>query len=136
MSTALVAIDNSGPALRALRHAMTVCDGIRIINVQQRADAPVLLLHRTQDEIDRVQAENGRRQLDDARKVLVEAGRAFTEHVVVGEPAATIVNVARAERVDLIVMGTRGMGAFGNLVLGSTANKVIHLAEVPVTVVK
>jgi nucleotide-binding universal stress UspA family protein len=33
-------------------------------------------------------------------------------------------------------MGTRGMGAIGNLVLGSVATKVIHLTEVPVTLVK
>ena len=33
-------------------------------------------------------------------------------------------------------MGTRGMRALGNLALGSTATKVIHLAEVPVTLVK
>ena len=136
MRTALVPIDSSAPALRALRHAMAVCDDIQIINVQARADSPVLLLHRTQDEIDRLQMENGRSQLGEARKVLGDAGRAFKEHVLVGEPAATIVNVARAEGVDIIVMGTRGMGAFGNLVLGSTANKVIHLAELPVTVVK
>ncbi len=41
-----------------------------------------------------------------------------------------------AEGVDVIVMGTRGMGALANLALGSTATKVVHLAEVPVTLVK
>ena len=30
-------------------------------------------------------------------------------------------------------MGNRGMRAIGNLALGSTSTKVIHLAEVPVT---
>ena len=33
-------------------------------------------------------------------------------------------------------MGTRGMGAMGNLILGSVATKVIHLVDVPVTLVK
>jgi nucleotide-binding universal stress UspA family protein len=32
-------------------------------------------------------------------------------------------------------MGTRGMGAVGNLVLGSAATKVIHLSDVPVMLV-
>ena len=32
-----------------------------------------------------------------------------------------------------IVMGTRGMSAIANLVIGSTANQIVHLAEVPVT---
>ena len=52
-------------------------------------------------------------------------------------PTATeIVRVAKLEGVDPIMMGTRGMGALGKLLLGSTANKVVHLAEVPVTLVK
>jgi len=45
-----------------------------------------------------------------------------------GEPAAEIVDVARAEEIDLVVMPTHA-GQFRRLVLGSTAGKV--LAEVP-----
>ena len=37
---------------------------------------------------------------------------------------------------DGIVMGTRGMGAIGNLVMGSVATKVVHLTKLPVTLVK
>ena len=33
-------------------------------------------------------------------------------------------------------MGTRGMGAIEGLALGSVAHKVVHLASVPVTLVK
>ncbi|MFN5167526.1 MAG: universal stress protein [Pseudomonadota bacterium] len=39
-------------------------------------------------------------------------------------------------QVDGIVMGSRGMGALGNLAFGSVATKVVHLADVPVTLVK
>ena len=44
----------------------------------------------------------------------------------------------RAEELgcDEIIMGTRGMGAIGNLVMGSVATKVVHLAGIPVTLVK
>ena len=42
-----------------------------------------------------------------------------------------------AERgVDCIVMGTRGMNALGGLLLGSVAQRVVHLASVPVMLVK
>ena len=37
---------------------------------------------------------------------------------------------------DAIIMGTRGMGALGNLVMGSIATKVVHLTRLPVTLVK
>jgi nucleotide-binding universal stress UspA family protein len=79
---------------------------------------------------------HGRSILTDACKLLDDAGRNYRPHVLIGEPALKIDRVARSERVDAIIMGTRGMGALGNLALGSTATKVVHLAEVPVTLVK
>ena len=136
MSTALVPIDDSDAAMRALQYGIGVYDGIQIINVQPKADVPVVLLPITQEELDKMQLNHGQLQLAPARKLLVDSGRPYREHVLIGDPAAEIVRVAKAEGVDAIVMGTRGMRALGNLALGSTATKVIHLAEVPVTLVK
>lgn len=54
-------------------------------------------------------------------------------------PAYLTPAVARAARrlgCEAIVMGTRGMGAAANLILGSTATKVVHLTKLPVTLVK
>ena len=136
MKTALIAIDDSDAATRALQYAMEAYDGIQIVNVQIKAEVPIALLRITQDELDNMQLEHGRSQLVPARNLLVNAGRQYREHVMLGDPAAKIVEVAKAEGVDAIVMGTRGMRALGNLALGSTSTKVIHLAEVPVTLVK
>lgn len=136
MSKVLVPIDGSPAALRALRHAMNVATEIHILNVQPRAEVPALLLHMTQSEIDNAQREHGKSTLVDARKVLDAARRAYRAHVVLGDPAAEIVRMADSEHVDLIVMGTRGMSAIGNLALGSIATKVVHLSKVPVTLVR
>jgi len=38
--------------------------------------------------------------------------------------------------VGHIVMGSRGLGSFEGLLLGSVATRVIHLTELPVTLVK
>jgi len=57
-------------------------------------------------------------------------------HLVWGEIAPSIVRTASRLGCGAIVMGTRGRGAIGNLVLGSIATKVVHLAKVPVTLVK
>lgn len=113
-------------AIRALQYAMTVCDGIRIIKVQLKTEVPIVLLRIAQEELDNMQLEHGRLQLVPARELLADAGRSYREHVVIGDPAAKIVEVAKAEGVDAIIMGTRGMRALGNLALGSTATKVIH----------
>jgi nucleotide-binding universal stress UspA family protein len=56
--------------------------------------------------------------------------------VLLGEPADEIAAHAKDGGADAIVMGTRGLGAVGGLVLGSIASKVVHLVKVPVTLVK
>ena len=43
---------------------------------------------------------------------------------------------ARDEGIKHIVMGTRGLGSIQGLLLGSVAMKVVHLAEVPITLLK
>lgn len=53
-----------------------------------------------------------------------------------GVIANEIVWIAKDLQVDQIAMGTRGMGAIGNMVLGSVAQRVIHQSPVPVLLVK
>jgi nucleotide-binding universal stress UspA family protein len=55
---------------------------------------------------------------------------------VFGYAAREIVDDAREHEADVIVMGSRGRGDLAGLVLGSTAHKVIHLADRPVLVVR
>jgi nucleotide-binding universal stress UspA family protein len=49
-----------------------------------------------------------------------------------GDPASTIVRVARDEKAHLIVMPTHGYGAFRRFLLGSVTAKVLHDSECPV----
>ena len=53
-----------------------------------------------------------------------------------GSAAAEILRVATECAADQIVLCTRGMGALGTLLLGSVAQRVVHLAELPVLLVK
>jgi nucleotide-binding universal stress UspA family protein len=53
-----------------------------------------------------------------------------------GHAAREIVEDAKEHQADVIVMGSRGRGDLTGLVLGSTAHKVIHLADRPVLVVR
>jgi nucleotide-binding universal stress UspA family protein len=71
-----------------------------------------------------------------ARAILDAQGVPHTTHFQLGDPAQAI--VAEAERLgcDLVVMGTRGLGSLGGLLLGSVASKVLHLSRLPVTLVK
>jgi nucleotide-binding universal stress UspA family protein len=74
--------------------------------------------------------------LKGAKPVLSRAKVAFTEKVLVGDPAPKILKFIKSSKCDLLVMGSRGLGAFKNLVLGSVATKILSKCDVPVTLVR
>ena len=53
-----------------------------------------------------------------------------------GTPARTIVEHAKANDIDLIVMGTHGRGGVEQLLMGSVAERVVRLASCPVLTVR
>ena len=55
---------------------------------------------------------------------------------VVGIPGETASDIAKSEEVDLIVMGTRGYGAFKAAVLGSTATRIAAISDTPLLVIQ
>jgi len=59
------------------------------------------------------------------------------EHrLMIGTPATAIVEMARRENVELIVMPTHGRTGLSRLLMGSVAEEVVRKAECPVLVVK
>lgn len=88
------------------------------------------------DKVDQYHREEGFAALRPAQARLDAAGVKYVSHIGVGEPAETIVQFANEKQCGQIVMGTRGMGSAANLILGSVATKVIHLAKTPVLLLK
>jgi nucleotide-binding universal stress UspA family protein len=65
-----------------------------------------------------------------------EAGTNYITRSERGGVAATIDRVAREEQVQHIFMGTRGLGGVRGLLLGSVTTQLLHLIDVPITLVK
>lgn len=66
---------------------------------------------------------------------LRDAGVRFHAEIVPGNPVTVILEVARRENVDLIVVGSRGIGGISGLHLGSTSHEVAVHAHRPVVIV-
>ena len=90
----------------------------------------------TSEAIEQVHWEDGVSCGASVRAILDEAGVAYTYDVELGPVAETIARYAREHKVDAIIMSTRGMSAISNLLMGSIATRVLHLTDVPVTLVK
>lgn len=52
-----------------------------------------------------------------------------------GDPVLVLESVVEARQVDLVVVGTRGIGGAPSLLLGSTSNQLLQRATIPVVVV-
>ena len=68
--------------------------------------------------------------------VLEEGEVEYEVRILEGIPGSTIANVAQIEKVDLIVMGSRGVTDFEGLFLGSVAHQVLHKSDCPVFITK
>jgi nucleotide-binding universal stress UspA family protein len=136
----LLAVDGSDCALRAAKFVAQLLAQrqaqVELVNVQPPIAYGDLLSAATRERAEGLIAQRGRRAAGEALDLVARAGIASRLQVLSGDAAPVIVSAARELGCDLIVMGTRGLGAVAGLALGSVAARVIHLAEVPVTVVK
>jgi nucleotide-binding universal stress UspA family protein len=139
MKRILVPVDGSNTSLRAVRHVAALARGgmpmdVVLLHVlPATSQARSRSRKRAQQLADLAAAD---RATASAQALLGRARLPFRRHVRFGAPADAILDVAKRERCDQIVMGTRGLGAVAGLVLGSVAMKVLQLATVPITLIK
>ena len=53
-----------------------------------------------------------------------------------GNPSQEIIKYVNAEEIDQLVIGSRGLNTFQEMVLGSVSHKVMKHVNCPVTIVK
>jgi nucleotide-binding universal stress UspA family protein len=142
MHKLLVPFDGSESALRAVRYAIALAreNGPISIHVVTAHEEPVvygeIAVYVTRDRMVELQRQHSAAVMAPAEVLLEKASVPYTKEILVGRVAEVIARRADELGCDGIVMGTRGMTAIGNLVIGSVATKVVHVASVPVTLVK
>jgi nucleotide-binding universal stress UspA family protein len=142
----LVAMDGSGPSQRALELAASLARAgggelCLLAAVDDRLLRAFDLVSGTSrafdlgvkpDEIERMLREEAAAQLERGARLCREAGIAYTTRVELRPPLAAIVDAA--EQADLVVMGSRGLGAISGAVLGSLSHRVMAAVSTPVLV--
>ena len=141
MLKVLLAIDGSDHSTRVIDAVVKLAAEVKapslhMLNVQ---DEPIVYgevaIYVSPEKAREYAREAGQRVLTQAAARLSQSGIPFTSEVAIGETAPTIARLAAERGCDLVVMGTRGMGAMASLVLGSVATKVVHLTDIPVLLV-
>jgi nucleotide-binding universal stress UspA family protein len=139
----LVAVDGSPFAERALACAVDIAKKyaarLIILHVVLRrfyavtpSEAGVLA---TTVYVKEMEAE-GQEIIKKAEEYAKIAGVSYECKLVQGVPADEIVKSGRTEKVDLIVVGSRGLSEVRGFLLGSVSDKVSHHAKCPTLIVK
>lgn len=142
MRKLLVPFDGSDSAHRALAYAISLVRGPEqgSVHLVHAFQDPVvfgeLAAYVPPERVSEIQRKHAQEVLAEARPALQAAGVAFTEDIISGTVAESIVRRAEELGCEAIVMGTRGMTAVGNLLMGSVATRVVHAAKIPVTLVR
>ena len=89
-------------------------------------------------EIVMMAVERGQKQVDEVKQKASKNNIDIKTDVIIGKTSVvkSIVEYAEEHKIDLIVIGTRGMSGIKKMLLGSTASGVVTYAHCPVMVVK
>lgn len=134
----LVAIDGSEDSQKALDCALSICNAVdaklTVLGVEGKLPAYAASLGEV-DEVKREKDEFFARVLTEAEHAAQARGVKTRTDLVPGHSADVIVRYAAAHAHDLIVVAHHGH-FLGDLLLGSTADRVAHHAPCPVMVIR
>lgn len=134
----LVPTDGSEFAKKAQKHALFLAEvsGAEIfaISVTENNFVNGLPLDDEVYQLNQILKERSEENLEEFDK-LNENNLKVTHVVREGSPAKVILEVAKEEDIDLIVMGSSGKSGFDRFIMGSVADKVVNSAKCAVLVV-
>ncbi len=135
----LVPLDGSRNSYRGLDQAINLAklSGAKIIAAHV-SYVPGNFANPRLGFINQTLVRDAKRHMNTAKKRCSENNVEFSSKLLAGTPSNGIVKFAQnaANKINLIVMGSRGLTGAKETFLGSVSNHVIHKSKVPVLVVK
>jgi nucleotide-binding universal stress UspA family protein len=131
-------VDGSNHSMRSTQNAIELATlfHARIILMHCHARFPIVLSEPYfQQAIDGIMKAS-EKLVGPFIELLEKAEVTFDVRILEGAPGNKIPEVAKIEKIDLIVMGSRGVTDFAGLLLGSVAHLVLHKSDCPVFITK
>jgi nucleotide-binding universal stress UspA family protein len=141
LSKILVPVDGSENSFRALEHAIFLSTKIQetqttVLYIIE--DQPSLYIY-SPKTMEKVRADYKREStkiLERCKEMANKSGINIHTVLLEGDPASKIIGYSEMEKFDIIIIGSRGMGKFKEVILGSVSNKVLHHAKCSVMLVR
>jgi nucleotide-binding universal stress UspA family protein len=134
----LVALDGSEHALKAARIAREMAIGLQadLWVVVAYDPLPSYLGDPVLQEAITTRLSHSEEILQSGLQEIGQVQGTLKTEILEGPAAEAILSVAEARAVDLIIMGTRGVGRLAGLLVGSQSQKVVAHAHCPVLLVR
>ncbi len=138
IKTILNPIDGSDHSIRSTTYAMELASvfGAQIVLLHCHERFPIVLAEPYfQEAVNKINKAS-EELLEPFVEMLEKSEVLFDVRILEGIPGNKIPEVAKIEKVDLIVMGSRGVSDFAGLLLGSVAHQVLQKSDCPVFITK
>lgn len=142
MQVLLIPVDGSEYSDRAVDYAIgrvkTSNEPVRLhlLNVQMPIVTVNVKLFVSKESLEAYYREEGEKALATALARIRQHELQATPHISVGDAGKIICDFATDKAATEVIMGTHGRGVLAGALIGSVAQKVVHLAPVPVVLVK
>lgn len=140
MKRIMVAVDGSAPSMHAVKLAGELSTKLGTQLILTYACVPMVYPAETAwvpvHDVERAAEAHGEEVLKQAAATLREQGVEASTLILHGPAAEVIADAVKAEDVDMVVVGSRGRGAVARVLLGSVANRLVHICSKAVLVVR
>ena len=140
MKRIMAAVDGSEPSLKGVRWAAelakTMGGALELVYVSFPNLLPPTVYERTIKDIEEAETAHAHEVLSRAEQRIADLGLKVVKTRGTGGPADVLADLAGAEDVWGLVIGAKGHGAVSRALLGSIADRLVHICTKPVVVIR
>jgi len=136
----LVPIDGSDNSYRALDAALLLLEklgsNITVIHVMEEVPITHIGSEKMLNELLEAYKKENQDILLKCTEIANQKGLIIKTFLLQGNPASAILDYTKKEKFDLVIMGSRGLGKFKELILGSVSSKIVHHSPCAVLLIR
>ena len=136
----LVPVDGSDNSYRALDAALLLSEklssNITVIHVMEQFPITHIGSEKLLSEVLEAYKKENQDIISKCSEIATQKGLTIKTLLLQGNPASVILDYSKKEKFDLLIMGTRGLGKFKELILGSVSGKIVHHSPCAVMLIR
>jgi nucleotide-binding universal stress UspA family protein len=136
----LVPVDGSDNSYKALEAALILSEklgsNISVVNVMEQVPITHIESEKLLGELLEAYKKENQEILSKCSDIAHQKGITIKTVLLQGNPAPVILDYSKKENFDLVIMGSRGMGKFKELILGSVSSKIVHHSPCAIMIIR